>query len=150
MPAPPPSPDAIEERLRSTYGAPRHYNKSDPLGELVFILLSTQTRESEYRRTFTSLWKRFRNWDRVRTAPSEAVEATIRIGGFARRKTAALKQILQRIYLDQGATSLRHLRNRPTPELISYLRSLPGVGLKTAQCVSMYAFNREVLPVDTH
>src|SRR5689334_25040180 len=34
--------------------------------------------------------------------------------------------------------------------LESYLAGVPGVGLKTARCVMMYALDRAVFPVDTH
>jgi endonuclease III len=150
MPTLSPSAKVIERRLRAEYGTPRHHNKKDPLSELVFILLSVQTREREYRRTFAGLWKRYHGWERVRTAPDEDIESTIRFGGLERSKTASLKRILQTIRSDQGTTSLRHLRHRSTNELLAYLRSLPGVGMKTARCVLMYSFNRQVLPVDTH
>src|SRR5262249_29180168 len=83
-------------------------------------------------------------------ARTEDIEAAIRIGGLARSKAASLKRMLEKIYVDQGATSLRHLRNRSTGEALAYLSSLPGVGLKTARCVLMYALHRPVLPVDVH
>ena len=66
---PVPSFAEIERVLRDAYGQPLHHNKREPLAELVFILLSTQTREAEYRRTFSTLWQRYRSWDRVRRAP---------------------------------------------------------------------------------
>lgn len=37
-----------------------------------------------------------------------------------------------------------------TDALEAYLAGLPGVGLKTARCVMMYALDRAVFPVDTH
>jgi len=37
-----------------------------------------------------------------------------------------------------------------TEALEAYLTDLPGVGLKTARCVMMYALDRSVFPVDTH
>ena len=89
----------VEQLLRSEYGQPKHHNKKDPLGELVFILLSTQTREAEYRRTFSRLWNLYRSWDRVRRAPADEIEELIRFGGFARRKTALLQGILNRLKL---------------------------------------------------
>lgn len=146
----PPSPKAIEPLLREAYGQPRHHNKRDPLAELVFILLSTQTREAEYRRMFTVLWHRYRSWNRLRTAPSGEVASLIRFGGFATRKVALLQRLLDCIHSDRGTTSLRFLRNLSDEEAMRYLTSLPGVGLKTARCVLMYSLGRQVLPVDTH
>ena len=37
--------------LARTYGNPRHGNKRGPLDELVFIILSTRTRDDSYRDT---------------------------------------------------------------------------------------------------
>src|SRR3989304_4179064 len=39
---------------------------------------------------------------------------------------------------------------RPRGEAKEWLRSLPGVGPKTAACVLMFALGRPALPVDTH
>jgi len=145
-----PSPRVVERRLREQYGQPRHHNKRDPLAELVFILLSTQTREAEYRRTFTALWSRYRSWRKVLDAPSAELEELIRFGGFARRKVALLKSLLQTVRDDCGDVSLRFLRGMPDDEAERYLTALPGVGPKTARCVMMYSLDRDVLPVDTH
>jgi hypothetical protein len=80
------SPRIVERRLRQLYGQPRHHNERDPLAELVFIVLSTQTREAEYRQTFRAIWKAYRSWERVRRADAGELEALIRFGGFAGRK----------------------------------------------------------------
>jgi endonuclease III len=145
-----PNPGIVERRLRQLYGQPRHHNKRDPLAELVFILLSTQTREGEYRRTFAVLWKAHRSWDRVRRADPAELEDLIRFGGFARRKVALLQKLLERVRADHGKTSLRWLATLSTRDVLAYLVTLPGVGRKTARCVAMYALERPVLAVDTH
>lgn len=108
-----PPPAEIERRLREAYGRPHHYNKRGSLSELIFIILSTQTREAEYRRTFSALWTTYRSWDRVRTAPAAEVESLIRFGGFARRKVGLIQAPLHRVHADQGSTSLRFLRDLP-------------------------------------
>jgi endonuclease III len=141
---------AVERLLRHAYGKPWHFNKRDPLGELVFIILSTQTREPEYRRTFAALWQRYRSWNAVRVARAHEIERLIRLGGFARRKTKLLKALLEKVYADRGTTSLRMLRRMDDATATAYLLELPGVGPKTAKCVLMYSLGRAVLPVDTH
>lgn len=145
-----PPPEEIEAILWAAYGLPDHFNKRDPLSELVFVLLSTQTREPEYRRTFSALWTHYRSWERVRRASAARLERLIRPGGFAKRKVALLKALLDRIHDTRGATSLRSLRAEADDDALAYLMSLPGVGLKTAKCVLMYSLEREALPVDTH
>lgn len=145
-----PSPRVVERLLAEQYGQPNHFNKKDPLSELVFILLSTQTREAEYRRTFSALWRTYRSWERVRAAPENELVRLISFGGFARRKTALLKRLLTRIHSDKRRTSLRWLSAYSDKEAFAYLTSLPGVGPKTAKCVLMYSLGRSVFPVDTH
>ncbi len=140
----------VERVLRRAYGEPHHFNKRDPLSEVVFILLSTQTREQEYRRTFSVLWSRYRSWERVRCVPPGEIEDLIRFGGFARRKVALLQAVLNEIRADRGRTSLRFLRKLSDEDALDYLLGLPGVGLKTAKCVLMYSLGRDALPVDTH
>jgi len=140
----------VERLLRSQYGQPQHFNKRDPLGEPVFILLSTQTREAEYRRTFTALWQRYRSWNAVRVANARDIERLIRVGGFARRKTRLLKALLDKVHAVHGTTSLRFLRDMDGEASLTLLQGLPGVGPKTAKCVLMYSLDRQVLPVDTH
>lgn len=146
----PADPRVVATRLRGRYGRPLHHNKRDPLGELVFILLSTQTREAKYRGTFAALWTRYRSWERVLAAPSIDLVRLIRFGGLAVRKVDLLKQLLWEVKRREGRVSLRRLRQVPTTEAEAYLLSLPGVGTKTARCVLMYSLGRPVLPVDTH
>jgi len=44
---------------------------------------------------------------------------------------------------------LQNLRTLPTPALIEQLATLPGVGLKVAHCVALFAYHRlEAFPVD--
>lgn len=141
---------AVQVRLERAYGSPSHHNKRDPLAELVFIILSTQTREAEYTRTFAALWLRYRSWDAVRGARARDLERLIKLGGFARRKTKLLKALLEKVHADRGATTLRFLRHMDDSQASAYLQALPGVGPKTAKCVLMYSLGRGVLPVDTH
>jgi endonuclease III len=61
-----------------------------------------------------------------------------------------LQKLLHRVRADHGTTSLRWLGRESTSDALAYLTSLPGVGLKTARCVLMYALERPVLAVDTH
>jgi len=49
-----------------------------------------------------------------------------------------------------GSFDLSLLGEMPLDEAKGWLRSLPGVGPKTAACVLMFALGRPALPVDTH
>jgi endonuclease III len=74
----------------------------------------------------------------------------IRDAGLSRIKARQIKTLLRRLTRDFGSLSPTRLRTMDTETLEAYLAGLPGVGLKTARCVMMYALDRAVFPVDTH
>jgi len=136
--------------LEARYGTPRLGNKRHPVSELVFIILSARTRGRHHERTYRDLRRRFQSWEAVRDAPLRDIEWVIRDSGLGRVKARQIKGLLRRLTTDFGSLSARPLRRMPTDTLESYLVGLPGVGLKTARCVMMYALDRPVFPVDTH
>jgi endonuclease-3 len=142
--------ETIERALREVYGQPAHFNERDPLDEIIFIILSTQTLEREYRRTFANLRARYATWEDARQAPASEIEELIRIGGFAKIKAALVKELLDRLYAERGTVSLEFLRGMVDAAAFEYLCTLPGMGPKTSRCVLMYSLDREVFPVDTH
>ena len=140
----------IERRLRKTYGRPRHFNPSDPLDDLIFLVLSRMTQEIKYVRTYFRLRSSLWTWDAVRDAPPNELEALIHEAGLAPTKTTQIQAILSDIEKREGTLSLHRLHAMEDDEVERYLTSLPGVARKTALCVMLYALGRDVLPVDTH
>lgn len=136
--------------LEARYGTPRLGNKRHPVSELVFIILSARTRGRHHERAYRELRRRFPRWEAVRDAPVREIEPVIRDAGLGRIKARQIKTLLRRITKDLGSLSPAPLRRMNTDALERYLASLPGVGLKTARCVMMYALDRAVFPVDTH
>ena len=61
-----------------------------------------------------------------------------------------LKDILNEIKKRQGRIRLAFLSRLDCESALVYLRSLKGVGPKTAACVLLFSFNKPVMPVDTH
>ena len=86
----------------------------------------------------------------MRDAPVRDIERVIRDAGLSRIKARQIKTLLRRLTKDIGSLSPAPLRSMNTNALEAYLAGLPGVGLKTARCVMMYALDRPVFPVDTH
>lgn len=125
-------------------------NKRHPISELVFIILSARTRGRHHERIYRNLRRRFPTWEAVRDAPLREIEAVIRDAGLSRIKARQIKLLLERLTRDFGSLSPNGLRRMDTPALETYLAGLPGVGLKTARCVMMYALDRAAFPVDTH
>lgn len=137
-------------RLKKRYGTPRLGNKRHPVSELVFIILSARTRGRHHERIYRNLRQRFPSWEEVRDAPLREIEPVIRDAGLSRIKARQIKTLLRRLTNDFGSLSPTRMRAMDTETLENYLVALPGVGLKTARCVMMYAFDRAVFPVDTH
>ncbi len=136
--------------LVSRYGRPMHGNKKNPLDETFYILLSSQTDESKYQAAYLRLKKAFPSWNLVGPADEDRIEEMIRPAGLSRAKAKNIMRILEKVEADFGVRSLAALRRLDDQEAEAYLRSLPGVGPKTARCVLMYSLDREVFPVDTH
>jgi len=138
------------DRRLAVYGNNRHGNRDDPLDELIFIILSAQTESYLYRETFKALSEAFPRWERLLDAPNEEIVDLIRRGGLARKKTAQIKGALYKIMADKGNLSLDFLNTLSNAEVMRYLTTLPGVGIKSAACIMMYSLSRKVFPVDTH
>ncbi len=140
----------IECRLRTAYGQPRHFNPTDPLDDLIFLILSRMTQETKYVRTYSRLRSSLSTWCAVRDASPDELEALIHEAGLARTKAAQIQEMLREIEAREVDLSLNRLRKMESGEIEAYLTSLPGVARKTALCVMLYALGRDVLPVDTH
>ncbi|MGC1479370.1 MAG: DNA glycosylase [Chthoniobacterales bacterium] len=51
--------------------------------------------------------------------------------------------------IDEGVVDLELIGRLPTPELLATLTGLPGVGIKVANCVALFAYERlEAVPID--
>lgn len=144
---------AINEALTAYYGEPVPTpveQRRDPLSELILVVLSQHTSDVNADRAFASLRARFPDWEAVRTAPVEEVAAAIRSGGLAMLKAVRIQRILNQILERTGRLDLEFLRQRPLSEARAFLRSLDGVGPKTAACVLLFSLGLPALPVDTH
>jgi endonuclease-3 len=141
----------IHDRLLAFYGPPAPRLVQDPLSELVQTVLSQNTADVNSDRAYASLVDRFGgDWQAVREAPVREVADAIRIGGLADIKSARIQTILNSIVDQLGELDLTFLRELPLEAGRSFLRSLDGVGPKTAACVLLFACGKPALPVDTH
>lgn len=140
----------VSQRLHGAYGSPRHGNHDDPVDELVFIMLSQMTTQPSYERVFARLRGVQGGWEEVVALGIGGIRALIGDGGLAGQKAPRLLTTLERIRDDFGSVCLDQLRTWSDSDAESYLTALPGVGIKTARCVLMYSFHRQVLPADTH
>jgi endonuclease III len=140
----------ITERLDEMHERSDLGNKDDPFDELVYIVLSTRTEESLYKRTFERVKKLVGDWNHLPEISLQKLESAIEEAGLTSKKARTLKRIASRLQKKRGEVSLDHLKEMRTKKAEEFLLDLHGVGPKTAKCVLMYSLDRPVFPVDTH
>lgn len=142
---------AIHARLTAHYGVPPERPLQDPLSELIQTVLSQNTADVNSDRAYASLTRRYGgDWDAVRAAPVSDLADAIRHGGLAEIKAARIQGILSAVAERLGELDLAFLRSVSLEEGREFLRSLDGVGPKTAACVLLFACGQPAMPVDTH
>lgn len=140
----------VIQRLKFTYGNPEWELRKDVVAVLVQTILSQNTSDNNSGGAFASLRARFRNWDAVAKAPLSSIAAAIQQGGLAEVKAGYIKSSLKAIKQRQGKLDLQFLQQLSIEEAREWLLQLPGVGLKTANCVLLFSLGMPALPVDTH
>ena len=113
----------------------------DPFRVLIGTILSHRTRDERTAEATARLFKRYRNASELAAAPREDVEDLIRSVGFYRVKSRRIIEVAKIIQGQYGGK---------VPDTIEDLMELPSVGRKTANCVLVYGFRRDAIPVDTH
>jgi endonuclease III len=149
----------VYEKLIAFYGEPKNEPDYEPLGGLIATILSQHTSDINSGRAYQQLRDTFTTWETVRDAPTNKVAEAIKSGGLANIKSVRIQDVLQTLteqQEEQGGTKTLaeylsdELTKRSTEEGWRYLRSLPGVGPKTAACVLMFHLDRAAFPIDTH
>ncbi len=144
------TPARIIELLDAEYGTVPWRPNGEPVAELVLTLLSQNTSDSNSGRAFIRLLDAFPDWPSLLDADVKAIERAIQPGGLAPTKAPRLQAMLREVWSCRGSFDLSFLRDWPLEEARAWLRSLPGVGPKTAACVLLFALGMPALPVDTH
>jgi endonuclease-3 len=137
----------VYETLIATYGEPKNEPDNDPLGGLIATILSQHTSDINSERAYQQLVTAFPTWESVRDATTDKIAEAIKSGGLANIKSVRIQDVLQTLTEEQQAQSGKQslaeylsdeLAKRTTEEALRYLRTLPGVGPKTAACVLMF------------
>ena len=142
----------VYNRLVQAYGIPDWHPDGDPLGGLIATILSQHTSDVNSERAYRQLIAAFPTWEAVRDAPTPLVAEAIRPGGLANLKAQRIQQVLRVLTerLRGQPLSLVGLEAMDLDAATTYLRTLPGVGPKTAACVLLFSLGRPAFPVDTH
>jgi len=140
----------ITERLDQLYGPRRPYSNRDPLDELILTILSQNTSDQNSGRAYRALRTRYAGWSDVLEADTRELYETIKPAGLGNIKAPRIQAVLREVLERHGSFDLGFLSAMPLAEARAWLRSLPGVGPKTAACVLLFACELPALPVDTH
>lgn len=108
---------------------------------LISTLMSARTKDSTTIPIAKKLFKKYNTPEELAELSEEEIADEIYGVGFYNQKAGQIKE-LSNILLKEY--------NGETPDSYEDLVSLPGVGRKTANCVLVYAFNKDVIAVDTH
>ena len=108
---------------------------------LIGTILSARSRDENTKRIINNLFNRFKNTKELAEADIEEIKAVIHSSGFYNIKAKRIKEVSQLII---------ERFNGKVPDDLERLLDLPGVGIKTANCVLVYAFNKPAIPVDIH
>lgn len=140
----------VLRRLEPEYGPPMPPRKWEPIGELVYTILSQHTADTNSVPAYQRLIAALPTWDQIADAPIEAVIEPIKRGGLAQIKGLRIQAILREVKARTGGYDLSFLGEMPLGEAKAWLRALPGVGPKTVGCVLLFSFDMPAIVVDTH
>ncbi|MBN2067123.1 MAG: endonuclease III [Candidatus Diapherotrites archaeon] len=113
----------------------------DPFMVLIATVLSQRTRDANTALATDQLFERYSTAGEIAAAPLADIRKLVRPAGFYKVKAKRVKEISARIVEKNGGV---------VPSDLESLVSLPGVGRKTANCVLVYGFGVEAIPVDVH
>ncbi len=130
---------ALKEAKISEELPPEKYK--DPFKVLVAAFLSTRTKDEITEQATKNLFKVINKPEDLLKLDVEQIEKLIYPVGFYKVKARRLKELTEQICREF---------NGKVPDNIKDLMKLKGVGRKVANVVLAYAFNKDVIAVDTH
>jgi endonuclease-3 len=114
---------------------------SDPFSLLVSVILSAQCTDKRVNMIAPALIERYPNPDIMASATPEEIFSFIRSCSYPNNKAKHLQAMAQKLVSDFHGE---------VPKSFDELITLPGVGRKTANVITMIAFGNPTMPVDTH
>jgi len=111
-----------------------------PFRTLIGTILSARSRDEMTDVISERLFERFPTANALANADRRVVESILQPIGFYRTKASYVMETARMVDAAGGKI----------PDTIEALMEFPGVGRKVANCVLVYAFGRQAIPVDTH
>jgi len=119
----------------------RTSKKRDPFKVLISCLLSLRTQDRNTEKASKNLFAVVKSPEDIIKIPTKQLERLIYSSGHYKKKARILKHVSQ---------ELIERFNSQIPNNKEKLLSIKGIGPKTANIVLAFAYDQEVLPVDTH
>ena len=113
-------------------------SEEDPWRFLITVMLSASTTDKQAVKAAAALFSRFPDPSSVASADVSSVEALIRSAGLSRTKVPRIIAVS------------RYIADNGLPENAEALRSLPGIGEKTAECYKEHVLHLPAVICDTH
>jgi len=120
------------DRLSERYG---------PYQVLISTILSARAKDETTEKIAEELFKKYPDAKKLARAKKEEVIKIIRKIGFYNAKSKNIIGTAQKLLNDY---------NGEVPDKLEELVKLPGVGRKVANCVLVYSFGKDAIPVDIH
>jgi endonuclease-3 len=111
-----------------------------PFRTLIGTILSARSRDEMTDVITEALFRRFPTSRALARADRRVVEKILKPIGFYRTKASYVMETARMVEAAGGRI----------PRTIEGLLEFPGVGRKVANCVLVYAFGQQAIPVDTH
>lgn len=115
--------------------------KRKPFEILISTILSQRTRDGNTSKASRQLFGKYDTLEKLAKANTNSIKKLIKPSGFYNVKSKRIKEI---------SNILIENYNGKVPKTENELLQLPGVGRKTANIVLSFAFDKNVIAVDTH
>jgi len=113
----------------------------DPFGLVVSVILSAQCTDKRVNMITPALLDRYPTPQAMAMAAPEEIFTYIRSCSYPNNKARHLAGMARKVVQDFGGR---------IPVTVDELMTLPGVGRKTANVITLVAFGNPAMPVDTH
>jgi len=142
-------PEKLLEKMRLALGDEgptalsrlRASEECDPFRILIGTILSQRTRDEKTSEVTERLFKKFKGAEDLAQADPGEVSRLIRGVGFYNMKSRRIIEAAKMVVQEYGGR---------VPDSMEELLKIPSVGRKTANCVLVYGFGIDAIPVDTH
>jgi len=117
---------------------------------MIGTILSQNTNDNNSHKAFLKLKEKYPRWEDIKNAPFNEMVETIRVAGLPNQKAKAIINFVKTIKHRFGKLDLTYFSEIPELNAVKELSSLKGIGVKTASCLLLFSFKKNICPVDTH